>query len=31
VFLYNAAQEVDARSGQRIVQVGAKKLFVQKV
>ena len=32
VFLYNAAQEVDARNGQLLlVQVGAKKLFVQKV
>jgi solute carrier family 35 protein E2 len=31
VFLYNAAQEVDARSGPRIVQLGSKKLFLQKV
>jgi solute carrier family 35 protein E2 len=31
VFLYNAAQQVDAVSSPRLVQVGAKKLFIEKV
>lgn len=31
VLLYNKAQEIDSRSSHRLVQLGAKKLFVEKI